>query len=185
LYSRLGFEQPGPLLALPLMDDGTWLGIILAGNPISQQGWTLRSRQIFQAAGAAITRAMLNASRRDAVDHSAESQESLDEARRLAQRTAELEAELAQQQQRAEELATKLHLRERESAPESLAATEVAVWQEEIQNLTNTRTAMEAELAEWKEKAEQLVLSESDLQDQLVQTHTKLQEARSQAASLN
>ncbi|MCP4538896.1 MAG: hypothetical protein GY832_17310 [Chloroflexi bacterium] len=186
LYSRLGFERPGPLLALPLMDNGTWLGIILAGNPVSRQSWTLRNRQIFQAAGAAITRAMLNASRRDDDgDHSAESQKSLDEARRLAQRTAELEAELAQQQQRTEELATKLRLREQENDPESMDATQVAVWQEEIQNLTDARTVIETELAEWREKAEQLALSENDLQDQLVQTHTKLQEARSQAASLN
>ncbi len=184
LYSRLGFEQPGPLLAMPLMDDGTWLGIILAGNPVSGQGWTLRNRQIFQAAGAAITRAMVNAARRESAADSAESQKS-QEAQRLAQRTAELEAELAQQQQRAEELATKLQLREQESAPEDLDAAQVAVWQEEIQNLTDARTAMETELAEWKEKAERLAQSETDLQDQLVQTHTKLQEARSQAASLN
>ncbi len=184
LYSRLGFEQPGPLLAMPLMDDGTWLGIILAGNPVSGQGWTLRNRQIFQAAGAAITRAMVNAARRESAADSAESQKS-QEAQRLAQRTAELEAELAQQQQRAEELATKLQLREQESAPEDLDAAQVAVWQEEIQNLTDARTAMETDLAEWKEKAERLAQSETDLQDQLVQTHTKLQEARSQAASLN
>ncbi|MEE8392259.1 MAG: GAF domain-containing protein, partial [Anaerolineae bacterium] len=155
LYRRLGFGQPGPLLALPLVDQGVRLGIILAGNPSSQQDWTMRSEQIFQAAGAAITRAMVNASRREAPDRSAESQKALDEAHRLAQRAAELEAELAQQQQRAEGLATKLRLREQEDAA-GPAAAEIALWQEEMQNLADARAAMEIELAEWREKAAQL-----------------------------
>ena len=183
LYRRLGFGQPGPMLALPLVDQGTRLGIILAGNPTSQQDWTMRGEQIFQAAGAAITRAMVNASRRKALDPSAESQKALNEAQRLAQRTTELEAKLAQQQQRAEELATKLRLREQKDATEGSTAAEAALWQEEMQNLADARAAVEAELAEWRAKAEQLVQSEENLQSQLVRAQIKLEEARSQLAS--
>jgi PAS domain S-box-containing protein len=184
LYRRLGFEQAGPLLALPLVNEGAWLGIILTGNPTSQQSWTARSRQIFQAAGSAITRAMVNAARREVAAPSVDSQQALSEARRLAQRTMELEAALAQQRQRAEELATKLRLREQKSAAESDLATEAALWQEEMQSLTDARTAAEVELAEWKEKARQLAQSEEDLQAQLVQAQAELEQAQSQAASL-
>lgn len=183
LYHRLGFERPGPLLALPLVDKGTWLGIILAGNHASRRGWTMRSEQIFQAAGAAITGAMVHTSRRETTDRSVESQKALDEAHRLSQRVAELEAELVQKQQRAEELATRLRLREQASVAEGPAAAEAALWQEEMQNLVEARAAVDTELAEWREKAEQLAQSENNLQNQLGQAHVKLQEARNQAAS--
>jgi len=152
LYHRLGFEQAGPVLALPLVDENTPLGIILAGNPISQTGWTLRSEQIFQAVGAAMTTAWVTASRLGATRASAESQEALSEARRLAQRASELEAELEHQRQRTEELDTKLRLREQERAIEGMSTTEADFWQTEAHKLAEARAAMEAELAEWKER---------------------------------
>jgi signal transduction histidine kinase len=183
LYQRLGFERPGPLLVQPLADGGTLLGVMLAGNPVSQQRWTTRDEQVFQAVGATITASLATASRRETADRGAELKEALSEARRLAQREAELEAELEQQCQRAEELATKLRLRERESATQSQAMAEAVIWQQEIRDLADARAAQEAELAEWREKAGQLARSAAGFQDQLAQAQTELQEARTQAAS--
>jgi signal transduction histidine kinase len=183
LYHRLGFERPGPLLVQPLVDGGTLLGVILAGNPISQQRWTTRDEQISQAVGAAMAASLTNASRRETADHGAELKEALGEARRLAQREAGLEAELEQQHQRAEELATKLRLRERESATQSQTMAEAVIWQQEIRDSADARAAVEAELAEWREKAGQLARSATGFQAQLAQAQAELQKARSQAAS--
>jgi signal transduction histidine kinase/GAF domain-containing protein len=182
LYHHLGFERPGPLLVQPLVDEGTLLGIMLVGNPISQQRWTARDERVCQAMGAAITASLANASRRKTADRSAELRKALSESRRLTQRAAELEAALEHQRQRAEELATKLRLREQEPAAQDQATAEAAIWQEEIHKLAEARAELEAELAEWKEKTEQLALAKDNLQDQLAQAQTEIQDTRSQTA---
>jgi signal transduction histidine kinase len=181
LYHRLGFERPGPLLVQPLVDEGNLLCIMLAGNPVSQQCWTTRDKQIFQAVGTAITASLVSASRRQAPDHSAELEKALSEAHYLTRRAAELETELEHQRQRAEELATKLRLREQETTVQSQGIAEAAIWQTEIHKLTEARAALEAELTEWKEKAGQLVYAKDHLQNQLAQTQAEL-DTRSQAA---
>jgi len=182
LYRSLGFERPGPLLMQPLTDEGVLLGVMLVGNPVSQQRWTVRDEQVVQAMGAAITASLASARRREATDRSAELQKALSEAHLLAQRAAELETELEHQRQRAEELATKLRLREQEAATQSQPTAEVAIWQEEVRELAEARAALEAKLAEQREKAERLARSQADLQMQLAQAQAALQEARSQAA---
>jgi signal transduction histidine kinase len=183
LYHRLGFDRPGPLLVLPLVDGSTQVGVMLAGNPVSQQGWTMRDEQVLQAVGAAITTSLANAFRRESTDHSAELRKALGETRRLARRATELEAELEQQHQRAEELATRLRLREQEAATQNQPVAEAIIWQEEIRDLAEAQAALETELAEWKEQAEQLTYSRDDLQNQLAQVQTELQEALSKASS--
>jgi PAS domain S-box-containing protein len=183
LYHRLGFERPGPLLVQPLVHRGTLLGVMLAGNPISQQRWTMRDERAFQAMGAAITASLTNASRRKTADRSGELEEAVGEARRLARREAKLETELEQQRQRTEELDTKLRLREHESAVQSQTRAEAVMWQQEIRELADARAALEADLAEWRERAGQLARSVASFQDQLAQAQAELREARSQAAS--
>ncbi|RLC99565.1 MAG: hypothetical protein DRI77_02520 [Chloroflexi bacterium] len=180
LYSNLGFERPGPLLVQPLTDGETMLGLMLIGNPISQQPWTSRDEQIVQAINAAITTSLISARRRATYDRSAELQKALTETNRLAQRATELEEELDRQRQHAGELATKLRLKEHETATQSQAVTEAAIWQAEIHELAEARTALETELTEWKRKAEQLAHSKDDLQIQLAQVQTDLKQARSQ-----
>ena len=182
LYRRLGFKRPGPLLVQPLVDEGALLGIMVAGNPVSQQRWTTHDEQIFQAVGAAIVGALINASRLETTDRSAELQKALGEARSMAQRAAELEAKVERQRQRAEELATKLRLREQSAATQSQTIAESAIWQEEIHKLAEARAALKAELAKWKGQAEQLAHSKSHLQNQLAQAQAELQDAQSQAA---
>jgi signal transduction histidine kinase len=183
LYQRLGFDRPGPLLVLPLVDGSTLVGVMLAGNPVSQQDWMMHDEQIFQAVGAAITTSLANASRREITDRSAELRKTLGETRRLARRVAELEAELEQQRQRAEELATRLRLREQEAAAQNQPVAEAIIWQEEMRDLAEARAALEAKLAEWKEKAKQLTHSRDDLQNQLAQAQAELQEALGKMSS--
>jgi len=181
LYRRLGFERPGPLLVQPLVDEGALLGIMLAGNPVSQRRWTADDEQIFQAVGAMVAEALAIASRRETVDRSAELQKAIGEARRLARRATELEAKVERERQRAEELGTKLRLRSQAATTPAQAVAESAVWEAEIQRLAQDRAALEAELAEWRHRAEQLVLLKEQLQSQLAQVHAELQETKSQA----
>lgn len=181
LYSRLGFERPGPLLAQPLTDSGTLLGVMLIGNPVSQRRWAVRDEQIVQAMGAAVTVSLVSARRRVATDRSPELQKTLSEAHRLAQRATELEAELEHQNQRVKELTTKLRLREQEAATQSQTTAEAIIWQDEVRELAGVRAALEADLAEWQEKAEQLASSQADLRTQLTRAQDALQEAQSQA----
>ncbi|NIV35449.1 MAG: hypothetical protein GWN58_40155, partial [Anaerolineae bacterium] len=73
------------------------------------------------------------------------------------------------QRQRAEELATKLRLQEREPGTQSKAEAEAAIWQQEIRDAADARAALEVELTEWREKAERLARSAADFQDRLTQ----------------
>ena len=183
LYRRLGLERPGPLLVAPLVNGSTLLGVVMAGNPVSQQQWTLQDEQLFGAVGALMAMSLAGASRRDTADHSAELRKVMGEARRLTQRVTGLEAELEQQGQRAEELATTLRLREQEAAAQNQTVAEAAIWQEEIRDLAEARAALEADLAEWKEKADQFSSARDDLQYELTQARTDLQEALHQLSS--
>lgn len=179
LYHSLGFDRMGPLLAVPLVDGSALLGVMLVGNPFSQQRWTERSEQVFQAIGASIAAALASARRRESPGQSAALRKALEEVRRLAQLTTELQGEVERQRQRAEELDTKLRLREQAAAAQSQAVAETAIWEQELRELTEMRTALEAELAEWRTKAEQLAQAKSDLQMQLAQAQAELQEMQS------
>jgi signal transduction histidine kinase/GAF domain-containing protein len=179
LYRSLGFDRAGPLLALPLVDGGAILGVMLIGNPVSQQRWTVHDEQVFQAVGAAIAAALAGARRRESPEQGAALRKALDEVRRLVQRTAELEGELERQRQRVEELDTRLRLREQAPATQGQAAAEAVIWEQELRELTETRSALETGLAEWQERAEQLAQAKADLQMQLAQAKAELQETQS------
>ena len=172
LYQRLGFEQSGPLLVQPLVDEGSAAGVALAGNPLSQRRWTVRDEQVFEALGASMTISLGGASRGESAGRRTELQESRDEALRLAQQVTELEAQLGHQRDQAQELATKLRLRELEAAAQSRAMDEAAVWQKELRELAQARATLETQLTEWKKRAEQLALSRQDLQSQLAHAGT-------------
>lgn len=176
LYHSLGFDRVGPLLALPLVDGGALLGVMLVGNPFSQQRWTERSEQVLQAIGASVAAALAAARRRESPGQSAALRKALEEVRRLAQLTNELQGEVERQRQRAEELDTKLRLREHAAAAQSQMAAETAIWEQELRELTEMRAALEAELAEWRTKAEQLAQAKADLQMQLAHAQAELQE---------
>jgi signal transduction histidine kinase len=179
LYHRLGFEQPGPLLALPLISEDTLLGVILTGNFVSQQNWTMRGKQIFQAMGAALVTALVNSSRLQDTERSGELQLAINKARQLAHRVSELETELKRQHQRAEELSTTLRLREQqENAAESQSADEIVFLKEEVRQLLSARITAESELARWKEKTEQLLQLNDGLQEQLTEAQIELREAQ-------
>jgi GAF domain-containing protein len=183
LYRNLGFEQPGPILIQPMVDEGSLVGILLAGNPISQQHWTTREEEILQALGSTIATSLSSASRRRIPGRSAELQRALSDAHRLTQRAAKLEAELEHQRQRAEELATRLHLREQETASQNQDRDELDIWQAEMQRLVQARTLLETEATEWKGRAERLAQAKKHLQDQLAQAQAELQDAHSRIIS--
>jgi signal transduction histidine kinase len=162
LYHRLGFERAGPLLIQPLVDGKTLLGVILLGNPTSQQPWTPHQERIVQAMGAALKSAIASEKLRGGAAQKA--QAARQEAQRMAEQIESLEERLKHQQQRAEELSTKLRLREQVGSKRDQSA-EVTIWQEEIEELS-------ASLAQWKEKAQRLGRMKANLQEELEQAHS-------------
>jgi len=183
IYRSIGFERTGPLILQPLVEENNLLGIVVAGNPVSRRRFTPRDEQILQAVAAAVTASLANLRRRGTAGGNGEElQGALAEAQRLTQRTAELEGELEQQRQRAEELDTRLRLREEGAVAQGQSPAEVAIWEGELRELAEARDALQAELVEWKDKAEQIAHAKADLQMQLAQTRAEFQKVQSQAA---
>jgi signal transduction histidine kinase/GAF domain-containing protein len=180
IYRGLGFEVSGPLLVQPLVEGNRLLGIVMVGNPISRRQWTARDEQILLAVSGAITVSLATVHRQDTAGRGVELQKALGEVRRLVQREVELAKEVEGQRQRAEELSTRLRLQEQVAKGQDQDVAEAAIWQEEMRELAEARTALEAELAEWKKKAEQVTQVKAGLQVQLVQAQAELQEAQSQ-----
>ncbi|MCX7682057.1 MAG: ATP-binding protein [Anaerolineae bacterium] len=160
LYNHLGFERPGPLLAQPLLYDGSLQGMLLAGNVDSQRAWTMRDERLIQAIGAALATALAAPSRHAPAEQTARLQEHLEAAREeikaLNQQLAERMGELERQRQRAEELATRLRLREQAEATKETTRPEVSILEAEIRRLTGAHAELETQLAVWKERAQQL-----------------------------
>jgi signal transduction histidine kinase len=182
IYHTLGFQSGGPLILQPLVEGNNLMGIVIAGNPTSRRRFTSREEQILQAVAAAVTASLANLRRRGAPSGSGEElKNALAEVQRLTQQTIELEGELEQQRQRADELDTMLRLQEEVAGGKS--AAETAIWEEELRELADTRDALKNELAEWKEKAEQIAHAKADLQMQLAQTRAELQVVQNQKAT--
>ncbi len=166
LYRRLGFEEPGPTLVQPLIVGEDVLGVILTGNPSSQRAWRPSDEQMLQAVAGALASAIDGArEREDTVGPSREVMR--EETRRMAERAKQLEAELDEQRQQTEELATKLRLREKEAAEDSKAATALSFWKGEVRQLAETRDTLQAQLAQWQEKARELTEAKTALEEQL------------------
>ena len=189
LYRTLGFREAGPLLIQPLIKRKNLMGLMLIGNHISHRTWSAQEEQIIGAIASTIAAAMVRAQRdlqRDASDESqtAELQQALEEAHLVATRAAKLEDELAQERERADELATKLRLQEEAGEKEpSVSQEEVAIWREELRELAESRDGLEKELAQWQAKAEELMHTKSNLQVQLAQAEAELQELQADLSS--
>jgi signal transduction histidine kinase len=183
IYHTLGFRQAGPLILQPLVEGNNLLGVVVAGNPNSRRRFTPREEQILQAVAAAVTASLANLRRRGTPGGGEELKNALAESQRLAQQVVELDSELERQRQRADELDTRLRLREEEAGAEGQPSAEVAIWEEELRELVEARDALQADLTQWKEKAEQIAHAKADLQMQLAQTRAELQAAQNQAAA--
>ena len=183
IYHTLGFQRAGPLILQPLVEGNSLMGVVVAGNPTSRRRFTAREEQILQAVAAAVTASLANLRRRGATGGSEELNETLVKVQRLTQRTTELESELEQQRQRADELDTMLRLQEETAGADGQSAAETAIWEEELRELAEARDALQKDLAEWKEKAEQIAHAKADLQMQLAQTRAELQVVQNREAT--
>jgi signal transduction histidine kinase/GAF domain-containing protein len=185
IYHTLGFQRVGPLILQPLVEGNNLMGVVVAGNPVSRRRFTSRDEQILQAVAAAVTASLANLRRRGGAPGGGveELKDALAEVQRLTQETVELQSELEQQRQRADELDTMLRLQEEVVGAEDRSAAETAIWEEELRELADTRDALKNELAEWKEKAEQIAHAKADLQMQLAQTRAELQVVQNREAA--
>ncbi|NLF00244.1 MAG: hypothetical protein GX601_04620, partial [Anaerolineales bacterium] len=176
IYAHLGFERSGPLLIQPLVEGNSTLGVILAGNPISQKAWRPRNEQVLRAIGAAVSSSLAVTYRRDTASARTELRRALNEAHSMAQRVASLEARLQEEQQRAEELTAKLRHMEQNQPGCVGGAEETLNWQ------AQTRAASEVDdLALWKQKVAFLEENQAACEAQLREAQIELDGLRQQA----
>jgi signal transduction histidine kinase/GAF domain-containing protein len=168
LYSRLGFDASGPLLAQPLTIGDEVLGIMLVGNPKSRRVWSRQDEQNVQAMAAALSSAIAGRHKRDR-DSGQELKEALDEARRMAERAQQLKIRLERQRQRTERLSRELRLREEEAEDRQEGSAALAVRQEQVRELVQARDELRAQLAQWRDRARKLTDAKAQLEERVTQ----------------
>jgi signal transduction histidine kinase/GAF domain-containing protein len=166
LYRRLGFNAPGPLLVLPLIAGEEVLGVILVGNPDSQREWRPRDEQILLAMALALASAVASERQRETV-LPPQTEEAREEVRRIADRAEKLEAMLERQRLRTEELSTRLRLREKEVDKHKEAAAALAMWQEEVDRLSEARDKLRDQLSNWQDETKRLNQAKAELEERL------------------
>jgi signal transduction histidine kinase/GAF domain-containing protein len=171
LYRRLGFDGSGPVLVQPLIVAEQVLGLIVVGNPESQRAWDTRDEQILQAIAYVLASAITGDAERQSASKE-QLERAREEAQRMASRVDDLEARLERQRRRSEELSTKLRLREKEAAEQSPSSAALAVWQEEVRELAETRDALQDKLSQWQKKAQKLSQAKAELEEQLDQARS-------------
>lgn len=171
LYRRLGFDESGPLLIQPLVNDDAVLGLLLVGNPDSQREWNPRDEEILQAIAYVLAPFVARDGDREPV-----SNEKLvhvqEEVERMTSHAEDLEARLERERRRSEALSTRLRLREKEIAKREQASAALSIWQEEVRQLAQARDALQGELSQWQERAEQLSEVKGELERQLSEART-------------
>ncbi len=190
LSRRLNRHDVLPLTAVPLVD-GRSLGLLLVGGPAL-------SRPRLQMVGLALGLALSGVGRRRLAEQRAEQlaahlreqeteraqrvvalQEELERARQEAQAFARevttLREEVSRQRKQAEELAELLRMREEETERAQAAASQVAVYEEEIRALVEERDLLRAEREHLQARLTELETSLSRLQEELRQAQEKVQ----------
>jgi signal transduction histidine kinase len=85
----------------------------------------------------------------------------------MVERAKELEGKLEHQRLRAEELSTRLRLREKEVDKHKEAAAALAMWQEEVDKLSEARDALRDQLVHWQDEAKRLSQAKAELEERL------------------
>jgi signal transduction histidine kinase len=168
LYRRLGFEASGPIMVQPLTANDQVLGLILAGNPKSRRVWDTQDEEMLQAT-AHVLASTITGSKESASVSDEQLARAREEAQRMASRAEDLEARLARQRRRSEELSTKLRLREQEVTEHKEASAALTIWQQEVRELAEARDALQVELSQWQKKAEKLSQAKAELEERLNQ----------------
>ena len=166
LYRDLGLDAAGPLLVQPMTTEDGVVGVLLAGSPVSERQWTPRDREVLQTladplASAVAGRERLSGRQQEALE------EARSEAQRMAKRAERLEASLREQRRRADELVTRMRLREKETASQKDTSEALALWEDEVRELAVARDALRAQVRHWREKAEALAETKAGLEGQL------------------
>ena len=189
ILRRLGFRESLSLLVVPMTDEEP-VGLLLLGRPQGSAPFSEEEMSLVRTVGMVLGIALGNASRRRTVERKAEQlavamrereaeraertatlQEELERARQEAQdfarRVQSLEEESARHRKRADELAELLRMREEQVQEVSVAATQIAAYEEEIRHLAEERAAIEAERVQLAQRVQELEAEIARLQEKL------------------
>lgn len=199
LLAQLGFPQAGPLVVEPLAADHDVLGLLLAGNPLA--GSRLSEQRVAQVHAVAlvlavalsgVNRRMLAEERahrtaetlqrqeaeraEQAASLQADLERAQQEAQRFARRVTDLEAEAARQRKRSDELAQIMQQQEEKAREVVVSSAQVAVYEEELRKLAESRETLRADLQAWKQRAEQAEQERGRLEQELAAAEAAAQE---------
>ncbi len=200
LLQALNAPQTGSVLVQPLVKDRAVIGLLIAGNPQSTQGWDDETRQMGLALGGRITAAIANAQRwQEAMEQSEQLDQSLqqqqeqaeqqranyeaaleqarDDAKRFAQQLYDMERRLSDQQRQAQELAALLEQESDDSAARLADKEErIAQLKAQIEEAEAARRELEAQAQSWQEDVDQLTHQQQVMRDALAQAQHQLME---------
>jgi signal transduction histidine kinase len=179
LMTTAGFSPSGSLLIAPLMADDDVIAVLVAGNPISErqlsEEQTERARVMSLVLGMALSTldARQSARRqpeereleagpgqevtdRETSEIEAELHQARQEAQEFARRTAELEEELTRHRNRSAELARLFRLREAQIEKATQLSAQIEVYEQELAQLAQARETLQGQLENWQRRAAEL-----------------------------
>lgn len=189
ILRRLGFRALS-LLVVPMTTDEETAGLLLLGRPQNSAPLSEEEMVLIRTAGTVLGNALGNANRRRIVERKAEQlamtlrereaeraertatlqaelERARQEAQEFARRVGLLEEEAARHRKRADELAELLRLREAQAQEAGAAASQIALYEEEIRQLAGERAAIEAERAQLAQQVQKLEAEVSRLRGEL------------------
>ncbi|MFP4395728.1 MAG: ATP-binding protein [Anaerolineales bacterium] len=150
LYERLGFENVGPLSALPMYRNEEWVGMLLLGNPESHRPLQLHAiathRLVAMLLATSIVRGRSENKRKLLLNRLREQeseQQALTEQRvlELEAKIEGLEGQLAARDRKVSQLRRQVDEMSRQPS-----STEIDVWQMEVKSLAEERQNLQAEI---------------------------------------
>ncbi len=183
LYEQIGFRTAGPLLAAPLVHRNTCLGLVLFGNPDSQQSWSSQQVDVCRLTTLLLAGAIVQARTRSRTkpilsqmrEQQGEDWQHLDQTLKAAQdEIATLNKQLATLtkdiQSRDQQIA-RLQQQVSEQAAQPISDVELDFWQNEVRELARDRDVLVVErgrlaeeLADLKARFDDLTESNGALQ---------------------
>ena len=195
LFGLLGSFVPGPLLIQPLVSDQNVVGVLLVGNPNSGRAISATEAQQARSIGDLLSASLSNQRQVEALQQRAAelsdtlrqqtvelqaqqaalttaSPQAQAEVDRLTRQLTEAEQRAEQANRRAQELAAFIQAKEADTDGSALG--DVAVWDEEIQQLRAERASLEAQLNDARDELSELTSLQQALEAQLKQAQQQI-----------
>ncbi len=186
-YERLGLAGKGPLVALPLLQNGNYVGLLLLGNPESGRRWESAKVETCRLA-AMLLAGVLGRTRKTGGDSflgKLREREPDEDKQRLTLELEQAQAQVSALEDRSLALQDQLQTRDREivslnrelhqqQQTEKPSATEILFWQTEVQEIVRDREILLEDRAKMAQQMVQMKGQMDALEDDRLQLQTRV-----------